>query len=120
MLNKTNHRRMHILVSFHLHEVYIKFRNRQTLMYFYMLNTVLFVNFLMFILYWSIIDKLVSNIQLSDSVIHILIPVSILFQILFPFRLLQTIEQSSLCYTLGPCWLSIFNIAVCTKYIYKL
>ena len=53
---------------------------------------------------------LVSGVQHSDSVIHI--NVSILFQILFPFRLLQNIEQSSLCYTVGPCWLSILNIAV--------
>ena len=43
-----------------------------------------------------------------DSVIHI--PVSILFQILSPFRLLQNIEQSSLCYAIGPCWLFILNI----------
>ena len=35
---------------------------------------------------------LVSGVQQSDSVIHI--HVSILFQILFPFRLLQSIEQS--------------------------
>ena len=55
---------------------------------------------------------LVSGIQQSDSVIHI--NVSIHFQILFPFRLLQNTEQSSLCYTVGPCWLSILNIAVCT------
>ena len=52
---------------------------------------------------------LVSGVQQSDSVIHI--HVSILFQILFPFRLLQSVEQSSLCYTVGPCWLSILNIA---------
>ena len=31
------------------------------------------------------------------------------FQILFPYRLLQNIEYSSLCYTLGPCWLSILH-----------
>ena len=55
---------------------------------------------------------LVSGVQQSDSVIHI--HVSILFQILFPPRLLQNIEQCSLCYTVGPCWLSILNIAVCT------
>ena len=53
---------------------------------------------------------LVSGVQQSDSVVH----VSILFQILFPFRLLQNIEQSLLCYTVGPCWLSILNIAMCT------
>ena len=35
---------------------------------------------------------LVSGVQPSDSVIHI--HVSILFQILFPFRLLHNVEQS--------------------------
>ena len=39
---------------------------------------------------------------------------SIIFQILFPFRLLHSFEESSLCYTVGLCWLSILNIAVCT------
>ena len=48
---------------------------------------------------------LVSGVQQSDIVIHI--HVSVLFQILFPFRLLQSIEQSSLHYTVCPCWLSI-------------
>ena len=54
---------------------------------------------------------LVSGVQQSDSVIHILVE-SILSQILLSFRLLQNIEQSFLCYTVGPCWLSIlfFNI----------
>ena len=36
----------------------------------------------------------------------------ILFQILFHYRLLQDIEYSSLCYTVGP-FLSILYIAVC-------
>ena len=52
---------------------------------------------------------LVSGVQQSDSVIH----TSILFQILFPFRLLQNIEQSSLCSTAGLCWLSVVNTIVC-------
>ena len=55
---------------------------------------------------------LVSGVQQSDPVIHV--HVSILFQILFPLRLLQNFEQSPLCYTVGPYWLSIFNIVVCT------
>ena len=46
---------------------------------------------------------IVSGVQQSDTAIHI--HVSILFQILFPFRLFHNIEQSSLCYTVGPCWL---------------
>ena len=46
----------------------------------------------------------------DNSVVH----VSILFQILSPFRLLQSVEQSYLCYTVGPCWLFILNIVMCT------
>ena len=37
----------------------------------------------------------------------------IFFQILFPYRLLQNIECSSLCYIVGPCWLFILYIVVC-------
>ena len=36
----------------------------------------------------------------------------ILFQILLLYRLLQDIEYSSLCYTVGPCYLLILYIAV--------
>ena len=42
------------------------------------------------------------------------LPVPILLQIFFPFRWLQNIEQSSLCYPVGPCCLSLFSTAVCT------
>ena len=52
----------------------------------------------------------VSGVQQRDSVINI--HVSILFKIFFPFSLLQNTEQSSLCYTVGSCWLSILNIAL--------
>ena len=48
--------------------------------------------------------ELVSGVQRSDSItcIHVSI-----FQILFPFRFLQNIEQLSLCYAIGPpYWLS--------------
>ena len=31
-----------------------------------------------------------------------------------PIQSVTYIEQSSTCYMLGPCWLSILNIAVCT------
>ena len=55
---------------------------------------------------------LVSGIRQSDSVIHIY--ASILFQIFISFRLLHSIEQSSHCYTVGPCCLSILNKVVCT------
>ena len=53
---------------------------------------------------------LVSAVQQSESVIHI--PISTLFQILFPYRSLQSIEQSSLCYTVGPYQSSILYIVV--------
>ena len=45
----------------------------------------------------------------------IFLHVSILFQILFPFRLLHNIEQHSLYYIVGLCWLSILNISVRTN-----
>ena len=54
---------------------------------------------------------LTSDVQESDSVMHI--HVSMVFQILFPFRLLQNIELCSLCYIVGPCRLSVLNIIVC-------
>ena len=61
---------------------------------------------------------LVSGIQRSDSntYTHIYIYTHthtyILFQIIFSYSLLQNIEYSSLCYTVGPCWLSILYICV--------
>ena len=51
---------------------------------------------------------IVSCGQKRNSAIHI--HVSILFQTLLPSRLPYNIEQSSLCYTVGLCWLSILNI----------
>ena len=47
-------------------------------------------------------------IAFSDT--HVSTP----FQILLVFRLPHNIEQSSLCYTVGPCQSSTLNIAVCT------
>ena len=55
---------------------------------------------------------LVSDVQQSDSIIHI--HVSIRFQILYPIRLLQNVEQSSPGCIIGPCWSSILNTAVFT------
>ena len=50
---------------------------------------------------------LVSGVQQSDSVIYIF------FQIIFHHRLLQGIEYSSMCYTVGPCCFPILHIVVC-------
>ena len=52
-----------------------------------------------------------SELQ-RDSAIHIC--VSILPQTPLLSRLPYNIEQSSMCYIVGPCWLSILNRAVCT------
>ena len=51
--------------------------------------------------------------QQRDSAIHM--HVSILPQTPLPSRLPQNIEQSSMCCTAGPYWLSILNRAVCTS-----
>jgi len=37
----------------------------------------------------------------------------ILFQVLFPYRLLQNTEYGSLCYIVGPCWLFTVYRVVC-------
>ena len=63
-----------------------------------------------FIMEYSQLTVTVSGGQQKDSAIHI--HVSIVLQTPFPSRLPHNIEQSSLCYTVGPCWLSILNIAV--------
>ena len=52
---------------------------------------------------------IVSGEQQRDSTIRIY--VSILPQTPLPSRMPHNIEQSSLCYIIGPCWLSILNIA---------
>ena len=52
--------------------------------------------------------------QVYSKGIPFYIHVSVLFQILFPFRILRNIEQHSLCHTGDPRWLSVLNIAVCT------
>ena len=66
-----------------------------------------FFNYSMCIFYWSILIYSVSCIDLQqrDSGIHAYRP--IFFKILFLYRLLQNTEYSSLCYTVGPCWLSV-------------
>ena len=55
---------------------------------------------------------IVSGEQQRDPAIHK--HVSILPQTPLRSRLPQNIEQSSLCYTVGPCWLSTLNTAACT------
>ena len=64
---------------------------------------------------WKMTNKvvLVSDVQQSDSVIHI--HVSILFKILYPIRLLQNVEQSSLCYIVGP--LSVIHFKYSSVYL---
>ena len=59
---------------------------------------------------------LLSSVQQSGSVLYKYRFRYILFQILFPSRLLQNIEYNFLCFTIGPCWLSILYI-VCDLFI---
>ena len=68
--------------------------------------------FELFILYWD-----VANWQSHDSFRWTATgdsAISIHVSILLPFRLPLNTEQISLCYIVGPCWLPILNIAVCT------
>ena len=76
------------------------------------LFTYLFLNFLFCIGVQLINNGVIfASEQCKDSAIHI--HVSILPQPL-PSRLPYNTVQSSMCYTVGPCWLSILNIARCS------
>ena len=55
---------------------------------------------------------IISGEQQRDSAIHI--HASILPQTPLPPRLPHNIEQSSICYNAGPCWLAILSV-----FIYK-
>ena len=55
---------------------------------------------------------IISDAWQRDSAVRV--HVSVLLQTLLTSRLPYNIDQSSLCYTVGSCWLSILNIAVCT------
>ena len=67
---------------------------------------------LIFILHWSIIDLqcCVSFRCIAKWFSYTYIPS---FSDSFPYRLLQNTESSSLCYTVGPYWLSILHIVMC-------
>ena len=62
--------------------------------------------------YWSIVD-LQCCISFRYTTKNPFIHISTVFQILFPYRPLQSIEQNFLCYTVGPCQLSVLYIVVC-------
>ena len=63
-------------------------------------------------------QQLINNVLVDSgeyqkgSAIHI--HVSNLLQTPLSSKLPHNIAHSSLCYIVGPCWLSILNIAVCT------
>ena len=79
------------------------------------LTNLSFLNFLLYIRVHLINNVGQFQVYNSDSVIHIHVFVLYYsFQILFPVRSLQDINQSSMCYIVGPCWLSILNTEVCT------
>ena len=58
---------------------------------------------------------LVSAVQQSEPVIYIYAHthISTLFKSLFPYRSLQTIGQSFLCYAVGSYWLPVLHMVVC-------
>ena len=86
------------------------FTKQATLLYYFFF----FFNFLFYIGIQPINNiVIVSGEHQRDSAICI--HVSILPPTPLLSRLPHNIEQSSLCYTVGPCWLSILNIAVWTR-----
>ena len=70
--------------------------------------------FFFFNFFWSKVDwEYCISCKCTTKWIRYTYRISILFQILFPYRLLQSTESVSLCAPGGPCWLSIPYTAVC-------
>ena len=71
-----------------------------------------------FLIFFKILYQLINNVvifsgrQQRDSDIHTY--VSILPETPFPSRLPHIMEQGFMGHTIGPCWLSILNIELCT------
>ena len=57
-------------------------------------------------------ERLNSNNRHKYIYTHTHVYIYNLFQVIFPYRLLQNIEYSSLCYTVGPCWLPVLCVCV--------
>ena len=73
--------------------------------------------FRLFILYWGVAKQHCFRFQVTSERTYIYIqPHTHKYMCLLslPPRLPPNTEQSSLCYTRGPCWLFILNTAVCT------
>ena len=81
-------------------------------------QTPYFFNFFLLNFLFCVGIQLINNVvvvlgeQGRDSIIQI--PIYILPQTSLPSSLPHNIEQSSIYYTVGLCWLSLLNIAVCT------
>ena len=67
---------------------------------------------------WATERQQLCLFQVQSKVIPWYTYTPTLFQILFPYKLLQNIEYYSVCYTVGPCWLSILYIVACVRCVY--
>ena len=61
---------------------------------------------------WCTMFQVYSSDSVTYTYTYICINTCILFQIIFHYKLLQDIEYSSLCYTVGPCCLSQVSIII--------
>ena len=84
------------------------------IIYFYLVGFAYFLSFFKINFYWSIAD-LQSCVSFCCTAKWISYMYTYIHSFLdsIPYRLLQNIEYSSLCYTVGPCFLSILYIVVC-------
>ena len=91
------------------------YRAPRTTAFFFNFLRLIFFNFFIHIRVLELINNvvIVSGRQQRNSAIHT--QVSILLQTPLPCRLSRNTEPSSLCSTVGPCWVSVLNTAVCTS-----
>ena len=67
---------------------------------------------------WATEQQQLCSLQVQSKVIPWYTYIPTLFQILFPYRLLQNIEYYSVCYIVGPCRLLILYTVVCVWCVY--
>ena len=91
-------------------EMWVKGRNRELFKFFYLYIS--FLSFLKILLKCSFFLQCCVNFFYTAKWLRYRY-IYILFHILFHYGLSQDIEYSSLCYTVGPCCLSILYIIVC-------
>ena len=91
--------RLHIQIIYHILNMYYIFRLYYNQIIYYI---IVFIDYMAFFRF-----TMLCQLQVYSPVIQLHTHTHTLLQVVFMYRLLQNIQCCSLCYAVGPCWLSI-------------